>query len=532
MDTVYHLLEDAARRHPATALTWSDGRTRTYADFLSASRRCAAALAHMGVRKGDRVALWLPNSEAHLDFLLGTMQLGAIAVAVNTRYRAAEAGAIIAHTRPAVLVIEPGFHGISFSDILAAIDPAELRSVTTLIVCGAETPAHDLLPGRRTFTHAWALEQAPSDAIPDAADDCAIFTTSGTTSGPKHAVHTHGSIARHARDAAHAFGYDATDAVLLHTLPFCGIYGFSQLTATLAAGARSFFMSVFDAAACARLMQEHRVTHTSGTDDLLKRALDAVPGERPFPALRECVYAGFNPALALFPEQAEQRGMRLIGCFGMSEIHSFFSRQDGHLPVLERKRPGGTPISRGVQVRARDPASGAIQPHGEPGELEIRSANLFSYYFGQAEATRAAFTPDGYFRTGDLGRTLADGRYEFLGRRGDFMRLGGFMVNPLEIELELQELAGIETAIVVDAPAPGGTRAVAFVKLRAGQAWDEERLRAHCVARLANFKVPSLFVRVDTFPSAMSPNGEKIQRGKLKARAAELVEPRHPAPHH
>lgn len=523
MHTVSSLLESAARGRPASRLVWDNGLIRTYPDLLLASRRCAGALTKLGVGKGDRVAFWLPNSWAYLDFMLAAMQLGAIAVAVNTRFRAAEVGAIIGHTRPKVLVMSPDFRGIPFRETLAEVDALKLASVETILVCDGAVEADAFLPGRRTVTYEWALVQDESTASPEPDDDCAIFTTSGTTSGPKFALHKHRSIAGHAIDAAKAFCYDDCDAQLLHALPFCGIFGFSQLTATLAAGAASVFMTIFDAPAAAGLMKQHGVTYTSGTDDMLKRMLDAAKQEIPFPGLRECVYAGFNPTLSSFPETAEQQGMRLLGCFGMSEIHSFFSRQSSDLPVEQRKRPGGVPVTRSAVVRVRDKESGELLPAGVVGELEVSSPNLFSEYYGQPEATKAAFAEDGFFRTGDLGRTLEDGRYEFLGRYGDFMRLAGFLVNPLEIELELQAVRGVETAVVVEAPGIAGTRAVAFIKMQPQTVWAEDRLRRHCVSRLANFKVPALFVPVESFPTAAGPNGDKVQRVKLKATAAALM---------
>ncbi|MDS1139578.1 AMP-binding protein [Pusillimonas sp. SM2304] len=527
--TVTQLLQLAANAHPEARLIWAGAGTRSYKQLLDASQRCAGAMAQLGIQKGDRVAFWMPNGWAYLDFLFGALQLGAIAVAVNTRFRAAEVGAILNHTRPKALVMEPGFHDIPFGNILASIEPHCVASITTLFSCGAGGLASNVLPDVQVVPYEQALSGPVALTQPSPQDSCVIFTTSGTTSGPKFVVHNHRSVAGHAIEAASAFGYDDSDAQLLHALPFCGIFGFSQLTATIAAGASSIFMTMFEAVECARLMQESTVTHISGTDDLLKRVLDVTTQDRPFPRLRECVYAGFNPALATFPEVADVRGMRLIGCFGMSEIHSFFSRQPADAPVQERKRPGGLPVGATTKVRVRDTDTGHLLTYGEIGELEIFSRHMFSEYFDQPEATRLAFTEDGYFKTGDLGCVYNDGRYEFRGRRGDYMRLSGFQVNPLDIELVIQEIAAVNTAIVVEAPAATGTRAVAFVRLNVGQLWDEDAIRQHCIDRLANFKVPARFIQVETFPSVMGPNGEKIQRGNLKTEAAmALACTRHP----
>ncbi len=172
-------------------------------------------------------------------------------------------------------------------------------------------------------------------------------------------------------------------------------------------------------------------------------------------------------------------------------------------------------------MRSRE--TGEVLPPGEVGGLEIGSDTLFAGYFRDPEATRAAFTEDGYFRTGDLGFTRADGSFRFLGRAGDFLRLGGFLVNPLEIEQVLQQDAAIETAVVVEVATERGNKPVAFVRLRSGHAFDESVMRDRLKPVMADFKIPARFIVVTTFPVAQGPNGEKIQRLKLKAMAAEAI---------
>ena len=112
-----------------------------------------------------------------------------------------------------------------------------------------------------------------------------------------------------------------------------------------------------------------------------------------------------------------------------------------------------------------------------------------------------------------------DGGFIFKGRSGDVLRLGGFLVDPAEIEAVLQRDGSVETAVVVEAATERGNKPVAFLRLREGAVLDEVALRERVGAALADFKIPARFVVVDQFPTAMSPNGEKIQRGKLKERA-------------
>jgi fatty-acyl-CoA synthase len=145
-------------------------------------------------------------------------------------------------------------------------------------------------------------------------------------------------------------------------------------------------------------------------------------------------------------------------------------------------------------------------------------------YFGDAKATAAALTEDGFVRMGDLGRLREDGSFVFLTRLGDVLRLGGFLVAPAEIETHLLAHPAVAAAQVVGATTSAGPRCVAFVVPEAGARFDPEILRAHCAAALASFKVPARVIPLDAFPVTRSPNGEKVQRGKLREMAQAAIE--------
>jgi len=170
----------------------------------------------------------------------------------------------------------------------------------------------------------------------------------------------------------------------------------------------------------------------------------------------------------------------------------------------------------------RHPDTGKILPDGEHGEIEAKGPSLMAGYADDAAATDAAFTEDGYLRTGDLGYTVPGG-FVFLARMGDALRLGGYLVNPVEISSHIETHPAVAACQVVGAKTKRGERAVAFVVKRAGAMAEEGALIAHCRAGLASFKCPEAVIFLDAFPVAESANGVKIQRAKLRDLARERV---------
>jgi fatty-acyl-CoA synthase len=521
METPVGQLRRAADTAPLARIHFGSEAV-SYADLHERSLRVAGGLKAIGVRPGDRIAFWLPNSLPYLDLLYACQHLGAISVAINTRFRRAEAESILQRTGATGIVLWPDFKGIPFLDMLAELDPGAVAALRFAVLCEAQR-AEFPIAGVQAVLHTDLLsaETIPSAAKP--ALPAAIFATSGTTSAPKFALHRHGRIAEHAQRVAAAFGFTDPDAHLFQAVPFCGIWGFSQWVATVAAGASATLTPLFEPREAGELIRARQITHLSGPDDLLKRLLDAFPEEKPFPSVREALFASFNPTLTNFVEEADRRGLRTINGFGMSEIFSFFSRQKAQESAVVRKLPGGFPLSPTTQIRVRDLDGDELLPPGAVGRLEIKSDTMFAGYFNDPAATEAAFTEDGFFRTGDLASMEADGSFRLKGRNGDFLRLGGFLVNPNEIELVLQKATGGADVVVVEAATERGNKVVAFVRATGGAPLDEATLDATARTMLADYKVPSRYVALREFPVAMSANGEKIQRRRLKEMAAELM---------
>lgn len=514
-------LRRAAQQAPDARIHFGE-EAISYAELLDRSLRVAGGLRKLGIGPGDRVAFWLPNSLPYLDLLYACFHVGAIAVSINTRFRRAEAQSILSRTGACAIVLWPDFKEIPFLEMLGEIDPSAMAGLRTAILC--ETMENVVpLDGVEVAWHRDLLRETPAESAADADARCVIFPTSGTTSAPKFAVHSQGRIARHAGQVAAAFGYDAPDAHLLQAVPFCGIYGFSQWVATVAGCASASLMPLFAPRVAGELIRARNITHVNGPDDLLKRLLDAFPDPQPFPTLRESLFASFNPTLADFIYEADARGLHIVNGFGMSEIFSFFSRRDTDAAPELRKHPGGVPVNPVARVRVRDTDTDELAPQGQVGSLEVFSDTLFLEYWGDPEATRAAFTEDGFFRTGDLALMENDSSFRLLGRDGDFLRLGGFLVNPAEIETVLKDVSHGVDIVVVEAASPRGNKAIAYYRLGPGDIFDEPEIRRRARELLADFKVPQHFIELEAFPVAISPNGEKIQRRRLKEMATEFV---------
>src|SRR5882757_7438081 len=326
---VWTLLADIAEETPDAPAFIHGERALTFAELLDCSARTAQGLADLGVGPGDRVALWLPNVPAYPILYFACVRLGAIAVAVNTRYRAVEVADIVGRSGAKVLACAPGFRRIDFLSILADIEPAALDTLAAIVTVG-EAPASvppaierlrrvpfDRLLSRPAHAANHALASAP----------CNIFTTSGTTSAPKFVLHRQGAIAGHAQQVARVFGFAASKTLSLAILPLCGVFGFNQMMATLAAGKPSVLVESYEIERIARLIELYRPTTMFGSDDMFSRLLEIVPGEHPFPSIKYAGYAGFNAALAGIVEQAETRGLRLTGLFGMSEVQALYALQ-------------------------------------------------------------------------------------------------------------------------------------------------------------------------------------------------------------
>ncbi|WP_375158961.1 AMP-binding protein [Bradyrhizobium sp. RDT46] len=497
-----------------------DGTPVSRADFARRVEQTAAWLAAQGIGKGDVVAVWLVNRIEWIALLFAAARCGAIVAAVNTRYRSAEVAHLLRLSGARLMVVEAAFRSIDFAAILAGIAEHEVPALQRLAVVGA-----DAIPAHWPCVRFDAFDSFYPPA-PLAEDDIdlpvLLYTTSGTTKGPKLVSHSQRTLASHAVSVAKALRLDPQRHALLAMLPFCGTFGMTSLLGFVAAGATIHVLDAFEAAPAFEILREHRITHSFGSDEMFRRILALTDAPRPLPHLELCGFAAFQPGWRGLAAAAESRGLPLFGLYGSSEVQALFAIAQPSDAFADRIEGGGWPMSPEASVRVRDTETGELAADGVSGEIEISAPSRFLGYFHNPDATREAITADGFFRTGDIGRLRGDGSFVYETRAGDAMRLGGFLVAPGEIEDELKSCTGVSDAQVVAVDLKGQARCVAFVTPTT-EPPRHETLIAHLRERLAGYKVPARIYLVDAFPVTDSANGVKIQRARLRAMAMERL---------
>ncbi|HEV2159051.1 AMP-binding protein [Bradyrhizobium sp.] len=512
-------LQSLIRTEAADPAFVFDGTPVSRAEFSTKVDQAAAWLAAQGIGKGDIVAVWLVNRVEWIALLFAAARRGAIVAAVNTRYRSAEVAHLLKVSGAKLMVVEAAFRSIDFAAILADISKAEVPALQELAVVGA-----DAIPAQWPCVRFDAFERAYPLAPPAQGDidlPVLLYTTSGTTKGPKLVAHSQRTLASHAVSVASALKLDPQRHSLLAMLPFCGTFGMTSLLGFIAAGATIHVLDAFEATPAHKILSEHRITHSFGSDEMFRRILALTDAPRPFPHLEICGFAAFQPGWRELAAEAEARGLPLFGLYGSSEVQALFSIARAGDAFADRIEGGGWPMSPDAKVRVRDTETGELAAEGVSGEIEISAPSRFLGYFNNPEATREAIHADGFFRTGDIGR-LRGGAFVYETRAGDAMRLGGFLVAPGEIEDELKSCAGVADAQVVAVDLKGQARCVAFV-IPTEVPPQQETLVARLRERLAGYKVPARIYVIDAFPVTDSANGVKIQRAKLRAMVMERI---------
>jgi fatty-acyl-CoA synthase len=477
-------------------------------------------LRQRGLRRGDAVAVWLPNGAAWLQLLFAAARLGVLVVPVSTRYKAPEIGHLLTVSRARLLVFATRFLDQDSAPVARHL----LAELTTMDQLLAVDDPFDLI----AFDEAAlpdAVQRDTSDAGGQPGDLLCCFSTSGTTGQPKLAAHDQASIARHAGQVAAALDIRRGDAMLC-ALPLFGVFGFMTALAALAGGAACVLMPVFDARAAAQAVADHRISHAVGADAMFDPILQLAGAD--LASLRRLVMADFAGLSLQVAQQAAARGIACSGTYGSSEVFSLVSLQDWDAPADQRAQAGGRPLDALITVRVVDPQSGQPVADGEPGELQLRGPNVLACYLNNPDATAQAVTADGWFRSGDLA-TAQGQHFRYLARMGDSLRLRGYLVSPAEIEQALMHHPAVALAQVVGVAVPGvGDQAVAFVVLDpahqagADDAALQAALRDHCQQTMAAYKVPQRIVVLADFPTIDGPNGVKIQKRVLRQMAGAL----------
>ena len=520
--TLWSLLHAAAREQPdAIALIYGETRY-TYSQLYARAQALSAGLRALGVAHGDRLAIWLPNVPLWVALQLACARLGAIVVAVNTRFKSSELGDVLGRSGAKLLVYWPAFRGMAFTGILDGVERACLRDLRHIVAYSEDGEIPHAVCGLPVIgSNVLLRENMQSPAAGVAQDGCVLFTTSGTTSRPKLVLHTQQSIASHAVNTAQALGYDAPGTVIKVVTPLCGVSGYGMPFAALAACAPCVLTPAFEVRESLGLIRTHRVTHVHANHEIIRRWLENLTAADDISSLK-MVNCGSGTA-GVF-ERAASQGIALQSIYGSSEMQARFSRQRHEIAPERALQAGGFPIAPAARIRVagiNDSDTGRILPHGEKGELQFCAPSQMLMYFGDTAATARGLTDDGYVRSGDCGYMRADGSFVLEARIGDVLKLSGFMVSPAEIEALVLTYPGVAQCQVVGMQSERGTRAVAFVQCDGDFA--EAAVMHFCAQRIARYKVPARIIRLDEFPMTAGANAPKVQKNKLREMAQTIL---------
>jgi len=490
--TVRDLIERQAaeRPHALYALSTESDAVLDYRGLAAGSRRIAAWLQRHGAAPGDTVSLVMPNGLMTLRLLLGAMWGGRCVNPVNLLSQPEQMRYVIEHSDCKLVIAAPEW----LERVRALAEGLPCRVV-------AADPDAAALDGEA------ASDDEPPP--PQPADLALLMYTSGTTGRPKGVMLTHANLAANGLAIAAEHALTAADRVL-GVLPLYHINAFAvTMLAPLASGGSVVMAPRFSAARFWEQAVQRQCTWINVVPTIVSYLL-----EGPLPALdlsrlRLCRSA----SAALPPEHLRgferKFGIGLIETMGLTETvaPSFSNPLD---PAL--RKLGSVGRASGCEARIID---AALQPvaDGVTGELAIRGPNVMRGYYKNTEATAAAFTPDGWLRTGDLGHRDSDGFFFVTGRIKELIIKGGENIAPREIDEVLLRHPAVRDAAVVGIPDKHyGQEILACVVLREGEPADDDALRAFCEQQLGRYKTPKVFRFVADLPRG--PSG-KVQRLKL-----------------
>jgi fatty-acyl-CoA synthase len=470
----------AAMSPGRTAMIFGDRRT-TYAELHERISRLAAALRGAGVQRGDRIAYLGPNHPSFVETMFATWTLGAIFVPLNFRLTQPEITYQLEHSGAVALI-----HALPVTaEVAVKVEISELDSFAGEAVTFDEEVGRD--------------------------DVACILYTSGTTGHPKGAMLTHGNLIWNCYNLLVCVDV-ASDEVTLVSAPLFHVAALNQcLLPTFLKGATSVIMPGWDVDGCFDAIARHRITWMFGVSAMFAGLSQSPRWESADLTSVRCLMTGGASVPEALIRTYQDRGLAFCQGYGMTETSpgaTFLEARESR----EHLGSAGLPVFF-TDVRCVRPDLTPADP-GEPGEVLVRGPNVTPGYWNDPAATAAAFTGDGWFRSGDLAVVDASGHYRIVDRTKDMYISGGENVYPAEVEAAIFEHPAVAEAAVVGVPdEKWGEVGRAFVVPVAGAAIEPADIPAFLAGRLAKYKIP---VYVDILGNLPRTGSGKVRKGPLR----------------
>ncbi|MFF4352066.1 FadD3 family acyl-CoA ligase [Streptomyces sp. NPDC001530] len=506
-----------------------EGRTRiSYAELGARVERAAAACMANGVRRGDRVAIWAPNTLDWIVSALGAVSAGAVLVPLNTRFKGAEAAYVLSRSRAKLLFVTGTFLGTSYVASLrraagegpgSASGPLPgLPHLEQVVVLADDAPADfrtwkDFLADGEGLGAAEVRERASCLSGTSPSD---IIFTSGTTGRPKGAMITHAQTLRGYAIWSDLAGLREGDRYLIVN-PFFHTFGYKAgIVACLMRGATMIPQPVFNVDTVLANVASERISVLPGPPTLHQSLLDHPSRDAyDLSALRLVVTGAAVVPLRLVERLRTELGVdTVLTAYGLSEASGIVTmcRRGDAAQVIASTSGRAIP---GTEVRVVD-ASGSVAGAGSPGEVLVRGFNVMQGYFEDPEATAAVLDADGWLRTGDVGVLDSAGNLRITDRIKDMFIVGGFNAYPAEIEQLLGLHPDVADVAVIGIPDGRlGEVGKAYVVRRPGAVVTGDDLIAWSRREMANYKVPRVVEFVGELPRNASG---KVVKGELRGR--------------
>ena len=506
-DTLAKWLEQRAEGAPERPAIRLGKQTISYGEFHDVVTRLMAGLHGIGIRKGDVVAVQLPNIPEFLISYLAITGIGGVMSTLHMPYRGAEIETLLAHSSARAVICQASVGDFAAGELMVGLQ-AKLPLLDHVITVG------DAPKGAVALAALGADDTAGNYLAPVASDPFLLLYTSGTTAAPKGVPLSYHNMLSNARVGIPEHQLDADD-IILSAAPFSHLFGLYSFHLALCAGACSLLLPVFSPPGLAETIDQARPTalftapaHMAAciggglfdTANLSSLKLAVVSGS----ALPSTVARNLDDRLP---------NGHVSQLWGMTETQAgLYTRPDDSLDIVATSAGRPSPGTE-VRVAAED---GQTQPCGDEGELQVRGALLFPGYLNNPDANRAAFAEGGWFRTGDLATIDQAGNVSITGRLKDIINRGGVKYNPIDVEDLLTSHPKILQAAIVPVPDDVlGERACCFVTLASPDV--ETTLEELCdyllENKIAKNKLPEFLEVVGEMP--MTPT-RKIIKGRLK----------------
>lgn len=488
---LYNLLNPVESPRKQTFLIKEDSTSIDYSQIDSLSATIARNLDRLGVQKGDRAIAVVNKSVEALALYLGCLRSGIVFVPLNPAFTPSELEYFFNDAKPKIVIS----------------DRANLSQISSVAAqCNIEL-VRTIDPEDSNSLIATALE--PSNKIAEVAkDDPAVMIyTSGTTGKPKGAILSHHNLTVNGTDLKNYWGFTSADT-LLHSLPIFHVHGlFFATHCVMLSGASMIFLPKFDAT---KVIQHiNQATVMMGVPTYYRRLLANSAFDRESCAKMRLFISGSAPLREdTFIEFEERTGLKILERYGMSETGINTSN-----PLQGERRLGTVGFSLGKSELRVVNENDELLPSGEVGQVQVKGENVFQGYWQMPEKTQAAFTEDGFFRTGDLGFVASDNYLTLVGRAKDLIISGGMNVYAKEVENSLNQIPGVIESAVIGLPDSDFGEAVTAV-LVVDETFQRDRdLKQILKQELVNYKIPKQFLFIDRLPkNAMG----KVQKNKLR----------------